>query len=89
MIFRSRMKGAAEVQIAGDFNDWMPHTTPMRRISEGDFEARLKLPRGALSLPAGGRRTLVARREQSGGGNQRVRRVELGGRSDDVVFRRG
>ncbi len=46
MIFRSRMKGAAEVQIAGDFNDWMPHTTPMRRISEGDFEARLKLPRG-------------------------------------------
>jgi 1,4-alpha-glucan branching enzyme len=34
------------VQLAGDFNDWMPHATPMRRLSGGDFEARLRLPQG-------------------------------------------
>lgn len=45
-IFRSRFPEATEIQIAGDFNDWMPHTTPMRRLPDGDFEARLKLPRG-------------------------------------------
>ena len=46
MIFRSRQPGASEVQLAGDFNDWMPHTTPMRRMPNGDFETRLKLPKG-------------------------------------------
>ena len=46
VIFRSRRPEASEIQIAGDFNDWMPHTTPMRRLPDGDFEARLKLPRG-------------------------------------------
>lgn len=46
VVFRSRSDGAGEVQLAGDFNDWMPHTTPMRRIADGEFEARLKLPRG-------------------------------------------
>lgn len=45
-IFRSRFPEATEIQIAGDFNDWMPHTTPMRRLPDGDFEVRLKLPRG-------------------------------------------
>lgn len=45
-IFRSRFPEANEIQIAGDFNDWMPHTTPMRRLPDGDFEARLKLPKG-------------------------------------------
>ena len=45
-IFRSRLPEAKEVQIAGDFNDWMPHTTPMRRLANGDFEARLRLPKG-------------------------------------------
>ena len=34
------------MQLAGDFNDWMPHTTPMRRLSAGGFEARLRLPKG-------------------------------------------
>lgn len=33
VIFRTRSDGACEVQIAGDFNDWMPHTTPMRRLA--------------------------------------------------------
>lgn len=46
VIFRNRNPEAAEVQLAGDFNDWMPHTTPMRRLPDGDFEARLRLPRG-------------------------------------------
>lgn len=46
VVFRSHSKNASEIQIAGDFNDWMPHTTPMRRLGNGDFEVRLKLPRG-------------------------------------------
>jgi len=46
VIFRSRNAAAGEMHVAGDFNDWMPHTTPMRRMSNGDFEARLKLPKG-------------------------------------------
>lgn len=46
VIFHNRFPDASEIQIAGDFNDWMPHTTPMRRLADGDFEARLKLPKG-------------------------------------------
>lgn len=46
LIFRSRNSGAAEVHVAGDFNDWMPHTTPMSRLPNGDFETRLRLPKG-------------------------------------------
>jgi chromosome partitioning protein len=46
VVFRSRHAAASEVQLAGDFNDWMPHTTPMRRLDNGDFETRLKLPKG-------------------------------------------
>jgi chromosome partitioning protein len=46
VIFHGRFPDASEIQIAGDFNDWMPHTTPMRRLPDGGFEARLKLPKG-------------------------------------------
>lgn len=46
LVFRSSHPEASEVQLAGDFNDWMPHTTPMNRLSDGDFETRLRLPRG-------------------------------------------
>ena len=46
MIFRNRNPEASEVQLAGDFNDWMPHTTPMRRLPNGDFETRMRLPKG-------------------------------------------
>ncbi len=46
IVFRTKQTQAIEVQIAGDFNDWMPHTTPMRRLSDGDYEARLRLPQG-------------------------------------------
>lgn len=44
--FRSHIPGAAEVHIAGDFNDWMPHHTPMSRCGDGEFECRMKLPAG-------------------------------------------
>jgi len=46
VVFRSRHPDAAEVQLAGDFNDWMPHTTPMLRSGGGDYEARLRLQKG-------------------------------------------
>jgi len=46
VIFLSSCPDAGEVHLAGDFNDWMPHTMPMRKLSDGDFEARLKLPAG-------------------------------------------
>lgn len=46
VIFRNRQERASEVHLAGDFNDWMPHTTPMTRLPDGDFEARLRLPKG-------------------------------------------
>lgn len=46
LIFRAHCPDAGEVQLAGDFNDWMPHTTPMRRLGGGDFETRVRLPRG-------------------------------------------
>ncbi len=45
-IFQSNQPDATEVQLAGDFNDWMPHTTPMECRGEGDFVARLRLPQG-------------------------------------------
>lgn len=46
MVFRGHHPGASDVQLAGDFNDWMPHTSPMNRLANGDFEAKLRLPRG-------------------------------------------
>ncbi len=46
IVFSTHSPDATEVQLAGDFNDWMPHTTPMRRLGNGDFEARLRLPKG-------------------------------------------
>ncbi len=45
--FVTRNPGAQQVQIAGDFNDWMPHTTPMVQVNgNGDFSAKLKLGPG-------------------------------------------
>ncbi|GJM23827.1 MAG: hypothetical protein DHS20C16_02420 [Phycisphaerae bacterium] len=45
MLFRLHGDDAHEVQLAGDFNDWMPHTTPMTRVGK-DFEVLLKLDPG-------------------------------------------
>ncbi|MCC7291062.1 MAG: AAA family ATPase [Phycisphaerales bacterium] len=46
VVFRRQFPGASNVQIAGDFNDWSPQTTPMQRVGEGQFEARLHLTSG-------------------------------------------
>lgn len=45
VLFRAQGEGVSEVQVAGDFNDWMPHTTPMRKIG-ADFETVVSLPPG-------------------------------------------
>ncbi len=47
VVFRTLRPEAQHVQLAGDFNDWMPHATPMRRTGQdGVFETRLNLPQG-------------------------------------------
>lgn len=44
--FRTCMPTASEVNLAGDFNDWMPHTSPMTRLEDGDYEIQMKLNPG-------------------------------------------
>lgn len=47
IVFRSQWPGARQVQLAGDFNEWMPHTTPLTRLDDaGLFETVLKLSPG-------------------------------------------
>jgi chromosome partitioning protein len=45
VLFRARGEGIRDVQLAGDFNDWMPHTAPMKRVGS-DFELLMNLPTG-------------------------------------------
>ncbi len=45
ILFRAKSNGASEMQLAGDFNDWMPHTTPMSRVGDS-FELLMQLPVG-------------------------------------------
>lgn len=45
VLFRARGEGVREVQLAGDFNDWIPHATPMKRVGR-DFELLMNLPTG-------------------------------------------
>lgn len=45
VLFRAKGEGVREVQIAGDFNDWMPHSTPLKRVGK-DFELLMNLPTG-------------------------------------------
>lgn len=45
-VFRHRSTGAADVRLAGDFNDWNPDATRMTPLGGGMFEARLRLPAG-------------------------------------------
>jgi hypothetical protein len=45
MLFRARGDGIREVQLAGDFNGWLPHTATMRRVGD-DFELLLPLAPG-------------------------------------------
>ena len=37
---------ARQVMLAGDFNDWNPTATPMRRTPDGRWMASLELPHG-------------------------------------------
>lgn len=43
-------KAAAEdvntVYLVGEFNDWDPKATPMKRLKNGSFKAELELPHG-------------------------------------------
>ena len=73
VVFRNHNPEAHEVQLAGDFNDWMPHTTPMRRQSNGDFETRLRLSRGCYRY-----RLVIDGRWSHDLGNPRVETNEYG-----------
>ena len=47
VVFRTRQPGARRVELAGDFNNWMPHTTPYRQTgTDGEFEVLLRLSPG-------------------------------------------
>jgi len=47
VVFVTLYPRAEHVQIAGDFNNWQPATTPMQRIGEsGVWQAKVKLPHG-------------------------------------------
>lgn len=47
VVFRTQHASAREVQLAGDFNNWMPHVTPLSREGEtGVFETKLSLAPG-------------------------------------------
>ncbi len=47
VIFRTQRPGARVVQLAGDFNDWMPQRTPLQRLEDSDvFETSLQLRAG-------------------------------------------
>lgn len=46
VVFRGKYPEAREVQLAGDFNQWMPHTTPLRQVGDGEFETRVRLGKG-------------------------------------------
>jgi chromosome partitioning protein len=47
VVFVTLYPRAGSVQIAGDFNNWQPATTPMERVGEsGVWQAKMKLPHG-------------------------------------------
>jgi len=47
VVFRQKITGARQVELAGDFNGWLPHSTPLRRVDDsGLFEATVPLQPG-------------------------------------------
>jgi len=47
LVFVTLYPRAGSVQIAGDFNNWQPATTPMQRVGDsGVWQAKMKLPHG-------------------------------------------
>ena len=84
VVFRCHQPKAAEVQLAGDFNDWMPHTTPLRRLTNGDFEARLRLPQGRYRY-----RLVVDGRWSHDRGNPAIETNEYGELNSIVEIKNG
>lgn len=39
-------RDAARVSLVGEFNDWQPHATPMKKLRTGEFSVTLDLPTG-------------------------------------------
>jgi chromosome partitioning protein len=46
VIFVASYPKANSVQIAGDFNNWQPEKTPMRKTSDDTWQARVPLAKG-------------------------------------------
>ncbi len=46
VIFVASYPSAGSVQIAGDFNNWQPEKTPMKKASDGSWQARVPLAKG-------------------------------------------
>jgi chromosome partitioning protein len=47
VVFVTLYPRAADVQLAGDFNNWQPGSTPMERVGDsGVWQAKIKLPQG-------------------------------------------
>jgi cellulose biosynthesis protein BcsQ len=44
--FRCHKPAATTVEVAGDFNDWTPSLTPLKRVDNGDFQTTVRLPAG-------------------------------------------
>jgi 1,4-alpha-glucan branching enzyme len=47
MVFVTLYPHAQTVQVAGDFNNWQPTTTPLEKVgSSGVWQTKIKLPAG-------------------------------------------
>jgi chromosome partitioning protein len=46
VLFAAQFQEAHKVMIAGDFNNWTPISTPMRKAINGTWQTRLPLPHG-------------------------------------------
>jgi len=47
VIFTARCPAAVTVQLAGDFNNWQPQQTPMRKVGDGVWKIKLPLSAGS------------------------------------------
>jgi 1,4-alpha-glucan branching enzyme len=45
-LLKDMVNSAQGVVLVGDFNDWNPETTPMKRRKDGSFEATVNLDAG-------------------------------------------
>ncbi len=49
VMFVASYPQANAVHIAGDFNDWQPEKTPMRKAGDGTWQVRIPLAKGVYS----------------------------------------